>query len=302
MNLSKIREIMPQLCKTFKENQSLKEYTRLRIGGEAQFYIKPLNWDSVKKIVKILKEENLPFKILGRGTNLLIYDGKLNFGVIHILNIEKKLEIENQFVRASGDVLFEDIANYTFSHCLSGMEEFSLIPGSVGGAVCMNAGAFGKEFFDILEEIHLINYCGDEISLKPEEVEHFYRKTNIKDKGIVKSVLLKLKEEDEEVIQKKRDEFRKARETKQPYKERTCGSVFKNPEGDFAGRILEKLGFKGKRNGNVSFSSLHSNFLIAEKSATFEEAFSLTEEARMKAKEMGISLEYEMEIWKNEPA
>jgi len=162
MNLCKIREIMPGLCKTFKENESLKEYTRLRIGGETPFYIKPLNWDSAKKIVKILKEENLPFKILGRGTNLLIYDGKLNFGVIHILNIEKKLEIENQFVRTSADVLLKETANQTFSRCLSGMEELSLIPGTVGGAVCTNAGAFGKEFFDIIKEINLINYSGDE--------------------------------------------------------------------------------------------------------------------------------------------
>lgn len=300
MNYKEVFKASNRLCSIFKENEALSKFTRLKIGGEALFYLRPKHFESLKELLLIMNEEKIPFKILGRGTNLLISDGKLNFGVIHILNIENTFQVEDEMVKVSSDNILSDVCKKTFSLSLSGLEEVSLIPGTVGGAVYMNAGAFGKTIFDNIDEVSFIKWDGREVTLKRGEIEYSYRKSNVSEIGIVKNVFIKLKREERVKIENKFNKYKEERDKKQPINERTAGSVFKNPKGDFAGRVLEQLGFKGKKRGSVKFSEIHANFLIAENGAKFEDAFALVEEARNKALECGIELEYEMEIWKNE--
>lgn len=297
MNLDHLKKIALSLNCLFKEREVIAPYTRLKIGGKSLFYIKPLNWESCCKIIKFISEEKIPFKILGNGTNLLISDKNLNFGVVHILNFEKQIIFRERRVKVSADSLLSKISEKSFAKEMSGLEEISLIPGTVGGACYMNAGAFGKTIFDLLEKIWVIDYNGNEKEFLKNTIEFGYRKTNIKDLGVIKSVEFNLKFENRKIIEEKVKEFKHKRDLSQPWKERTCGSVFKNLDQISAGKLLDSLGFKGRRRGNVRFSEKHANFLITEDGAKFEDAFALIEEARLAAEKKGFSLEYEMEVW-----
>lgn len=300
MKLERVKETALTLNCTFKENEILAPYTRLGIGGKSLFYIKPSKWSSVKNLFRTLIEENIPFKVMGKGTNILISDRDLNFGVVHLENFEKSVIFSGTRIEVSADTSLNILAYKCFSNNFSGLEEISLIPGTVGGGVFMNAGAFGKTIFDLIEKVTILNKFGEEKIFVRNELEIGYRRTNIKDLGIVKSVTMVLQKEDKKRIKEKTEKYKKIRDLTQPWKERTCGSVFKNPEGVAAGKILEELGYKGKRKGSVKFSEKHSNFLVAEKGAKFDDAFSLIEEARQKAREKGFDLDYEMEVWQDE--
>jgi len=299
MNWKKVKEAILSFDCIFKEREPLAQHTRLRIGGKCLFYIKPTKWEGAAESVRFLNEEKIPFKVLGKGTNILIAEKDLDFAVLHILEFEKKISFEGEKAKVTADTTLSQLADKSFENSLGGLEELCLIPGTVGGCVYMNAGAFGKSMFDIIEKISIIDYIGKEKELLPDEVNFGYRETNIKDFGIVKSATVKLKKEEKSEITEKVAEFRARRDLTQPWRERTCGSVFKNPKDLPAGRILEKLGFKGRRMGKVKFSEKHANFLIAEKGAKFEDAIALMEEAREKALQKGFALEYEMEVWQN---
>lgn len=299
MNLKKVNQTISSFDCIFKENEPLGPYTRLQIGGKCLFYIKPNSWEGAAKSVRFLNEEKIMFKILGKGTNLLISEKDLNFAVLHLLGFENKISFNGELVEVTADTTLSQLADKSFENSLSGLEEICLIPGTVGGCVNMNAGAFGKTIFDVIEKISVIDYSGIEKEFLPDKINVEYRKTNIKDFGIVKSATVRLKREEKSTIKEKVKELRVKRDRTQPWRERTCGSVFKNIKEIPAGRILEELGFKGKRVGKVKFSEKHANFLIAEEGAKFEEAISLMEEARNKALQKGFVLEYEMEVWQD---
>lgn len=300
MNIEILENRMKEANAIFRRSEPLKKYTSLKIGGIAQFYIKPNKIDDIDEIIKFLKSEDIKFKILGNGTNLLISDGFLNFGVLHILNLERKTSIEGEFMEVTADNLLRRVAYQASKNSLSGFEELSYIPGTVGGAISMNAGAFGKEIFDIVDKVEIVDFNGKSRKLEKGEIQKGYRFTNIKYIGVVKNVKFKLTKDEEKKIREREKEYLKERELKQPLRERTCGSVFKNSKEFYAGALLERLGFKGRRKGRVRFSEKHSNFLVAEEGATFEEAYSLIEEAREKAFKEGFSLDLELEVWKND--
>ncbi|NMC00348.1 MAG: UDP-N-acetylmuramate dehydrogenase [Thermoanaerobaculaceae bacterium] len=299
MNLKKVKEAILSFDCIFRENEPLAQYTRLQIGGKCLFYIKPTKWEGAALCIRFLNEEKIPFKVLGKGTNILISEKDLNYAVLHIFGFEKKLSFDGEKAEVSADTTLSQLADKSFENSLSGLEEICLIPGTIGGCINMNAGAFGKTIFDLIEKISILDYSGKERELLPNQVFVDYRKTNIKDLGIVKSAILNLKKEDKFIIKEKVEEFRNRRDLTQPWRERTCGSVFKNPQNLPAGKILEELGFKGKRIGKVKFSEKHANFLIAEEGAKFEDALALMEEAREMALQKGFALEYEMEVWQD---
>jgi UDP-N-acetylmuramate dehydrogenase len=297
MEFKCLKELAAASNALFKEKEPLAPFTSLKIGGNAMFYIKPESWETIPRIIKFINNEKLPFKVMGRGTNLLIKDGDLDFGVIHILRMDGKIRMDDFSAKVDSDVLLSEFCKEAFENSLVGLEPLSMIPGSVGGAIVMNAGAYGKSVFSFVREVTLLDREGGEIRLIPSEIEIGYRKTNIRDLGIVKNALFQMKKGNRMEIDLRVKEFARKRDESQPWRSRTAGSVFKNPEGDFAGRILEEAGFKGKRNGGAAFSDLHCNFLINTGKATFREAFSLVEAAREKALSKGFCLEYEMEVW-----
>jgi len=279
------------------KGEPLAPFTNLKIGGRALFYAKPRSWDSAPAILRLINELELPCKIIGRGTNLLISDRDLDFGVIHILRMDGEVRIENTLVEADADVLLSECCRESFQNSLTGLETLEAIPGSIGGAAVMNAGAFGKSIFSFTKEVTVLNAEGAEITLKPSELEIGYRRTDIRKFGIVRRIKMSLKKGLKREIDIKAKEFLRKRDETQPWKARTAGSVFKNPEDGSAGKILEELGFKGKSKGDASFSLVHANFLINGGAATFEDAYSLVEEARSAALAKGCKLECEMEVW-----
>ncbi|MCX7830706.1 MAG: UDP-N-acetylmuramate dehydrogenase [Acidobacteria bacterium] len=299
MNLERLQSAAAKLNCIFKENEILAPYTRLGIGGKCPFYIKPSNWEATADLIRLLSEDKIDHKVLGKGTNVLISDKNLSFGVLHILGFDQKIAFNEEKVEVSADTLLSSVAEKSFENNLSGLEEICLIPGTVGGCAYMNAGAFGKTIFDFIERISILDCQGKENSFSSNEIKVEYRKTNIRDLGIVKSVAMQLKKDQKSNIDQKVEEFRKKRDLTQPWKERTCGSVFKNPKDISAGRLLEEIGFKGKTKGGVRFSEKHANFLISEGGATFDDAIALLEEARETALKKGLHLEYEMEVWQN---
>jgi UDP-N-acetylmuramate dehydrogenase len=297
MNLDPLKKLLDSSDGIFKEKEPMAPFTSLKIGGRALFYAKPSRWESLPQIIRFLHDEKLPFKVLGRGTNLLISDKDLDFGVLHILRMDGAVKIDDFSAEVDSDVLLTEFCKETFENSLTGLEPVSMIPGSVGGAVFMNAGAYGKSIFNFIKDVSLLSPDGSEITLTPSELKVGYRETNIKNFGIVKKVRTALKKGFKRDIEIRVKEFSRKRNETQPWKSRTAGSIFRNPEGDSAGRILEELGFKGQKNGDAAFSELHSNFLINSDKAAFSDAFSLIENARQKALSKGYRLEYEMEVW-----
>jgi len=300
MNFQPLKTMLDNSGGIFREMEPLAPFTSLKIGGRCLFYAKPRGWGSVPEILRLLCDLGLPYRILGRGTNLLISDGDLPFGVLHILRMDGTVVVDGEYVKADSDVLLSECCRESIENSLTGLETLAMIPGSVGGAVVMNAGAFGRSVFSFAKEIALLDGEGTEVTMTPTEFEVGYRKTNVRDFGMVRRVRMLLKKGIKNDIDIKAREFMRKRNETQPWKERTAGSVFKNPEGGSAGKILEELGFRGRSRGGAFFSPMHANFLINDGNATFEDAFSLTEEARLRALEKGHGLEYEMEVWQGD--
>jgi len=298
MSFDQLKNLLASADGIFREKEPLAPYTSLKIGGRALFYIKPSRWDSLPAILSFLDLNSLPFKVLGRGTNLLVSDGDLGFGVIHILRMDGKVSVEDCTVEADADVLLGECCRESFQNSLTGLETLEMVPGSIGGAAVMNAGAYGRSIFNFIREVTVLDHEGKERRLFPGDLAIGYRHTDLGDFGVVRKVRMWLKKGVRHDIDIKAKEFVRKRKESQPWNARTAGSVFKNPEGAFAGKILEDLGFKGKARGGASFSGTHANFLINSGTASFEDAYGLTEEARSKARDKGFNLEYEMEVWK----
>lgn len=300
MSFDALIRLMNSTGGIFRENEPLAPFTSLKIGGRALFYVKPRHWGSVPEVLGTLHELGLPCRVLGRGTNLLVSDGDLGFGVLHILRMDGSVKIEEIAAAADADVLLGELCRESFQNSLTGLETLEMIPGSVGGAVVMNAGAYGKSVFNFIRSVTVLGQRGEEITMFPDQIEVGYRHTNVKEFGLVRKISMSLKKGVRRDIDIKAREYQRKRNESQPWKSRTAGSVFKNPEGESAGRILEELGFRGKTRGDACFSPMHSNFLVNSGSASFADAFSLAEEARLKALSRGYRLEYEMEVWNSD--
>lgn len=298
MDFKPLKDLLAGTNGIFREKEPLAPYTSLKIGGRALFYAKPSSWNSLPSLLRELHRQSLPFRVLGRGTNLLISDADLPFGVIHILRMDGKVNIEDCTVEADADVLLGECCKESFEYSLTGLETLEMIPGSVGGAAVMNAGAHGRSIFNFIREVIVLDPEGNEKQLYPADIEIGYRRTNLRDFGLVRKARIFLKKGVRHDIDIKAKEFLRKRNESQPWNARTAGSVFKNPEGSFAGKILEEIGFRGKVRGDASFSGMHANFLINAGKATFQDAYGLAEEARAKALERGFNLDYEMEVWK----
>lgn len=300
MSFDALERLMNSTGGIFREREPLAPFTSLKIGGRSLFYVKPRSWGSASEALGLIDETGLPCRVLGRGTNLMISDADLGFGVLHILRMDGSVNIEGNAVTADADVLLGELCRESFQNSLTGLETLEMIPGSVGGAVVMNAGAYGKSVFNFIRSVTILDELGKESTIFPDDLEIGYRRTNIKKFGLVRRISMSLKKGVRKDIDIKAREFQRKRNESQPWKARTAGSVFKNPEGESAGRILEELGFKGKARGDARFSEMHSNFLVNSGNASFADAFSLAEEARARALSRGYALEYEMEVWNSD--
>lgn len=284
-----------------RENVSLAERTMIRVGGEARLYLTPANVDTLKRLLFRLQELAVPVLSLGGGANVVVADAGITRAAVlslveHMHEIAEPTICNNKVtVCAEGGVRISSLLQFCRERGYGGLEFLAGIPGSTGGAAVMNAGAFGHEFNDVLLKVMTCDGQGTLRSWDRDQLNSGYRHGGIPVGELAVSVSLQLKLEEPEKIEKKMLEYRQIRRQKQPYGLPSAGSVFKNPPGDYAGRLIDAAGCRGWRCGKAQVSGKHANFIITKPGATAADVFTLI--ARVKEqvqKRFSIMLEEEI--------
>lgn len=280
------------------ENVVLAPYTSFKIGGSADLFILPYSWEELLFILKILKEKGIAVKILGQGTNILISDEGIRGAVIKLgqnlgnisLTYESILEVE-------AGCLISKVISYMLERNLGGLEFMIGIPGTIGGAVVGNAGAWNKSIGSFVEEVVIIDENLEEKILTKNDLLFSYRRSNIKKDWIVKKVRLKVEKKQKEISMEEIKNYLKERNRRLP-KYPSAGSIFKNPKEGPAAYFIESLGFKGMRIGDAMISYKHANTIINLGRAKSKDVMELIDIVRTRVKEVyGINLEPEIIFW-----
>ncbi len=283
----------------FEENVDLSRFSTMKIGGKAKKFFFPKDIKQVRHLVLESLDKDKKLIPVGIGSNLIFKDGTLDYIFVSTKNLKKfsiKKEKDFFILECEAGVSFKTIVSIVKKYNLAGFENLSGIPASLGGAVAMNAGAFGTEIFDILEEVVWIDKKGNIHISKKKEIEHSYRYTQFQREGFVYSAKLILKPTEENIKEKIKKHLLE-RNSKQPLDLPTTGSTYKNPCEAPAGLLLEKAGFKGKRVGDVGFSEKHANFLVNYGNGKYSQLIKLLENAERTVKNLfGIQLEREVRI------
>lgn len=280
-----------------RENEPMSRYTTFKTGGSADLMLLPTSEDELLEAVKLCSENSLPYLIIGNGSNLLVTDKGIRGVVIKLGRDFAKIDVEGNFICAQAGALLSATANAALKAELSGMEFAAGIPGTVGGAVCMNAGAYGGELKDIIKEVRVLDK--DEVkTLSNTQADFVYRGSRIMNEGmIVLSAVFELKKGSKEDIRSLMDDYSQRRRSKQPLDKPSAGSTFKRPEGDFAGRLIEAAGLKGCSIGGAKVSDKHCGFIINEGGASSTDILELIDFVRKKVYESsGVMLEPEVRI------
>lgn len=286
-----------------KINEPLKNHTTFKIGGPADIMLFPSSIDDLQKAISICIEANLSHFIMGQGSNLLVRDGGYRGIVIKIGTHLKKYVVQDIRIYAEAGVRLSELAHNAASHSLTGLEFAEGIPGSLGGAVVMNAGAYDSEMKNVLESVQAISTSGQIQSFSREQLNMSYRKSIFQaNQFIVVSAVLQLKRGEKEMIQTKMREFARRRREKQPLDHPSAGSVFRRPEGIYVGPIIEKMGLKGFSIGDAQVSAKHAGFIINKGNATASDVIALIKVIQEKAEQTyGIDLMPEIAIIGEDP-
>nr|WP_295284794.1 UDP-N-acetylmuramate dehydrogenase [uncultured Blautia sp.] len=296
-------EIKQKFCREFGENRVLleepmKRHTTFRIGGPAEIFVIPDNIEDVRKIIEICNAEDIPYFILGNGSNLLVSDKGYRGVVIQIDRNFGTVEIKGTEIHASAGALLSAIAAAARKEALTGFEFAGGIPGTLGGAVVMNAGAYGGELKDVLKSVTVMDQKGNIFEIPAEELQMGYRTSIIKTAGyIVLNAVLSLKEGNPEEIKKLTRELSEQRISKQPLEYPSAGSTFKRPEGYFAGKLIMDSGLRGYQVGGAQVSEKHCGFVINTGDATAEDVCSLMKNViEIVHEKFGVTLEPEVKF------
>lgn len=282
---------------TVRENVPLAPRTTLRIGGPARFFAEVSDAEALAALLRAAKGAGLPVLPLGKGSNLLVADEGFP-GVAFVLGGDfSKTAFDGARVTCGGGVSLMSLAIATKNAGLSGLEGLSGIPSSFGGAVRINAGAYGAEIFELLEEVTLVSRAGELRRVPASEIPHGYRWSKLMETGeIVAGGTLLLRERPREEIEARFAEVTEKRKSALP-KQPNAGSIFKNPPGEFAGRLLEACGLKGRRVGAAEISTRHANVIVNLGGATAADVRALMAEMRTAVRErFGIELVAEVEV------
>ena len=288
--------------KIYSENEmmideNMSNHIYFKVGGPADILVSPSSIDQLLETLKICKENNIPYYIIGNGSNLLVKDGGIRGVVIKLVNLNK-IQSRGNFIKAEAGVLLKDVSKKAVENSLTGFEFACGIPGSVGGAVFMNAGAYDGEIKNVIKEAEVIDQNGNLIFLDKEQLELGYRTSKVmKENYVVVSALFQLEEGNEEKIQGRVDELTAKREEKQPLEYPSAGSTFKRPEGYFAGKLIQDAGLKGYSIGGAAVSSKHSGFVINKGGATAKDILDLIAHIQKEVKDQfGVDLYPEVRI------
>ncbi len=277
-------------------DEPMSRHTTFRVGGPADFFVTPKAKEEVRDVIRICKEAGMPYYIIGNGSNLLVSDAGYRGVIVQIYKEMNEVKVEGDLVKAQAGALLSGIAAKALGAELSGFEFASGIPGTIGGACVMNAGAYGGEMKDVLESVTVLTGEGKIIELGRNELELGYRTSVIAKKGyIVLGALLKLERGDGEKIKTYMDELKEKRVTKQPLEYPSAGSTFKRPEGYFAGKLIEDAGLRGFQVGGAQVSEKHCGFVINRDHATAADIMELMRQVQIRVKEnSGVDLEPEV--------
>lgn len=282
-------------------DEPLCNHTSFKIGGNAPLFVIPQSDDALISLLNKCKSENVRTFILGNGSNMLVSDDGIDAVVILMCRENAEItKLSDTKIKADAGVSLMKVCRFALNESLSGLEFAFGIPGSVGGAMFMNAGAYGGEMKDAVCEVQCISENGDIITLSKDEMELGYRTSVFAKKGyIVLNATFELKKEESQTIKAAMDDFLNRRKTKQPLEYPSAGSVFKRPVGYFAGALIEECGLKGKTIGGAQVSEKHSGFIINIGGATANDVVSLVDFVRNTVKEeKGVELEPEIRIVK----
>ena len=296
-------EIRKMFCDLLGEDrvfteEAMSQHTTFKIGGPADYFLMPDKGEDVGRVIKICKEKEIPYFILGNGSNLLVGDGGYRGAVIQIYRNMSSFTVEGNEITAQAGALLSAVAAAAKNASLTGFEFAGGIPGTIGGAVVMNAGAYGGEMKDVLTEVTVMNAEGDIFTLPTEELELGYRTSIIKTAGyIVLEAKIRLKEGNPEVIRETMKDLTIRRTTKQPLEYPSAGSTFKRPEGYFAGKLIMDSGLAGYQVGGAQVSEKHCGFVINAGDATARDVRTLMDNVRdIVYKKYGVTLEPEVKF------
>ncbi|RKM59970.1 UDP-N-acetylmuramate dehydrogenase [Butyrivibrio sp. CB08] len=292
--LEGLREIVPN--EDILIDELMSRHTTFRTGGPASLFLRPGDEEAALKVVRFLRQNDQPFFILGNGSNLLISDKGYD-GVVISLEKLNDLRIEDDTtIVAEAGVLNSAIASFARDNALAGFEFAAGIPGTIGGAMIMNAGAYGGEMKDITVSVRAIASDGVVVTYKGEECDFGYRNSALKKRGdVVTSVRLTLSKGDQEEISERMKELALKRKEKQPLEYPSAGSTFKRPEGYFAGKLIEDAGLRGFSVGGAQVSEKHCGFVINKDNATSADIYELICEVKKRVYEnSGVTLEPEV--------
>jgi len=279
-------------------NEPLKNHTSLRIGGPADIFCSLNNIEDLKKVVSISKEYNIPFWVIGNGTNLLILDSGIRGLVINLNKGFKKIEFSDKIVKVGAGVSLVYLSKIALNKGLSGLEFACNVPGALGGAIINNASFKGNCMADVVQNVTFLTGENKIERTSKPNLNFNYRECILKGKPvIILEATLLLKKGNKEEIESKIKQNIKIRKTRQPLDKFSAGSIFKNPPGYYAGELAEKVGAKGLSRGKAQVSSKHANFIINNGGASARDILYLIEEIEKRVKKnFGIKLEREIEI------
>jgi len=279
-------------------NEPMKNHTSFKLGGPADIFIEPDDRPELVKAIKDLREQGTPYYIIGNGSNLLVSDKGLKGAVVRIGEKFGNVSINNDIITAESGVLLSTLSKMAAREGLTGMEFASGIPGSLGGAVTMNAGAYGGEMKDIVEWVEVLDQDLNLKRLKNDEMKFMYRKSIIEPgKHIVLRCCIKLKKGNKDEIDNKMAELAEKRKSKQPLHLPSAGSTFKRPEGYFAGKLIEDAGLRGFSIGGAQVSTLHCGFVVNNGDATAKDVYDLIRHVQKTVFEkFNVMLEPEVKI------
>lgn len=276
----------------------MKEYTTFRVGGPADVLVEPSDAESLSTIVSALKENGIPYYILGNGSNVLVKDKGFRGVIVRIGRAMSAVSVMGDTVEAGAGALLSAAAREAAEHSLTGLEFASGIPGSVGGAVFMNAGAYGGEMKHVVSNVTAADSDGSVRVYSAAECDFGYRHSVFEKNGsIVLSVKMKLEKGDRAEISSYMKDLAERRRSKQPLNLPSAGSTFKRPAGHFAGQLIDEAGMRGASLGGAQVSPKHAGFVVNNGDATADDILSLIKLVQMRVKEnSGVDLETEIRI------
>ncbi|BBL80106.1 UDP-N-acetylenolpyruvoylglucosamine reductase [Rubrobacter xylanophilus] len=289
---------LQRLFPAAKFDEPLRRYTAWKIGGPADALLEPSSIRELLAAVERAREHGIPVTVLGGGTNVLVRDGGIRGLTIRLAKALKGVELSGETLVAEAGALYPVLANMTAARGLAGLEFATGIPGTVGGAVFMNAGAYGSETVQVLQWAEVLRDGGEVVRMGPGELGLSYRRSILHDHPgwVVLRAAYRLHPGDPEDLRERIREFRALRMNGSPNRP-SCGSTFKRPPGDFPGRVIEAAGLKGLRVGQIEVSTVHANYFVNLGGGTASDALRLMELVREKVRErLGVELEPEVRV------